>query len=378
MDGVDAALIRVSGPDNQPRIQLLAFLTLPYPAAVRKRLLEIAGGEPTSTGEISRLNFLLGKLFAEAAWRVCRRGGISPTRLSVIGSHGQTIFHEGRRTRRGLPGLGLGQAIANTLQIAEPAVIAERTGAPVVADFRTADIAAGGEGAPLVPLVDYLLLRHPRRGAVALNIGGIANITVIPARASPDEVFGFDTGPGNMLIDGLVRRFTRGRKTYDAGGQLAARGRVFESVLERILQLPFFRRPPPKSAGREQFGSKFLARYFMRRRGAALEDLLRTATELTVRTVAAALENFVFPRVSVDRLIASGGGAHNRLLMTRLSELLPSLSVERSDRYGLPVDAKEAIAFALLADRTLRRLPGNLPTVTGARRAVVLGKIARP
>lgn len=378
MDGVDAALIRVSGPDNQPRIQLLAFLTLSYPAAVRKRLLEIAGGEPTSTGEISRLNFLLGQLFAEAALRVCRRGGVSPTRLSVIGSHGQTIFHEGHRPRRGLPGLGLGQAIANTLQIAEPAVIAERTGASVVADFRTADIAAGGEGAPLVPLVDYLLLRHPRQGAVALNIGGIANITVIPARASPDEVFGFDTGPGNMLIDGLVRRFTRGRETYDAGGQLAARGRVFESVLERMLQLPFFRRPPPKSAGREQFGSKFLARYFLRRRGAALGDLLRTATELTAHTVAAALENFVFPRVRVDRLIASGGGAHNRLLMTRLSELLPSLSVERSDRYGLPVDAKEAIAFALLADRTRRRLPGNLPPVTGARRAVVLGKLMRP
>jgi len=372
MDGIDAALVELRGPAQQPCLRLLACVSNPYPQAVRERLLHVATGEPTTAGAISQLNFLLGELFAEAALRACRRAGISPGRLAVIGSHGQTIYHQGART------LEAGRRISSTLQIAEPAVIAERTGVPVVADFRTADMAAGGQGAPLVPMVDYLLLRDDREGRVALNIGGIANITVIPADARPEEVFGFDTGPGNMVIDALVRHFTRGKKAYDAGGGLAARGRVIEPLLATLLRLPFFRQRPPKSAGREQFGGEHVRRHFLRRRGAPPQDLLRTATELTARTIADALERFVFPRVKVHRLIVSGGGAHNRLLIARLRKLLPSLSVELSDNYGLPVDAKEAIAFAVLADRTLNGLPGNLPSVTGARRAVVLGKLVRP
>ena len=372
MDGVDAALVELRGPAQQPRLRLLAFVSNPYPQAVRERLLHVATGEPTTAGAISQLNFLLGELFAEAALRACRRAGISPGRLAVIGSHGQTIYHQGART------LEAGRPVSSTLQIAEPAVIAEKTGVPVVADFRTADLAAGGQGAPLVPMVDYLLLRDDREGRVALNIGGIANITVIPADARPEEVFGFDTGPGNMVIDALVRHFTRGKKAYDAGGGLAARGRVIEPLLAELLRLPFFRQRPPKSAGREQFGAEYVRRHFLRRRGAPPQDLLRTATELTARTIADALERFVFPRVKVHRLIVSGGGAHNRLLVSRLGELLPNLSVDLSDKYGLPVDAKEAIAFAVLADRTLHGLPGNLPSVTGARRPVVLGKLLWP
>jgi anhydro-N-acetylmuramic acid kinase len=372
MDGVDAALVELRGPAQQPRLRLLAFVSNPYPQAVRERLLHVATGEPATAGAISQLNFLLGELFAEAALRACRRAGISPGRLAVIGSHGQTIYHQGART------LEAGRRISSTLQIAEPAVIAERTGVPVVADFRPADLAAGGQGAPLVPMVDYLLLRDEREGRVALNIGGIANITLIPADARPEEVFGFDTGPGNMVIDALVRHFTRGKKAYDAGGGLAARGRVIEPLLAELLRLPFFRQRPPKSAGREQFGAEYVRRHFLRRRGAPPQDLLRTATELTARTIADALERFVFPRVKVHRLIVSGGGAHNRLLVSRLGELLPNLSVDLSDKYGLPVDAKEAIAFAVLADRTLNGLPGNLPSVTGARQPVVLGKLVRP
>jgi anhydro-N-acetylmuramic acid kinase len=267
---------------------------------------------------------------------------------------------------------------ANTLQIAEPAVIAERTGVPVVADFRTADVAAGGQGAPLVPMVDYLLLRHRRKGTVALNIGGIANVTVIPAKAKPLDIVGFDTGPGNMVSDALVRHFTGDREHYDAGGRVAALGRVNEPLLADALCHPFFSQPPPKSAGREQFGQDFVDRYFLPRRRARFEDLLRTSLELTARTIAGALARFVFPGRKIDRLIVSGGGAYNRLLMKRLAELLPHLTVELSDRYGLPVDAKEAIAFAILADRTRHGLPGNLPSVTGARRAVVLGKIVQP
>ena len=372
MDGIDAALVRLSGPSDEPRLRLLAFDTLPYPGAVRDRLLRLAAGEATTAGEVSQLNFLLGELFAEAALRVCRRAKISAARLTVIGSHGQTIYHQGTPTRES------GRQVSSTLQIAEPAIIAARTGAPVVADFRVPDIAAGGQGAPLVPMVDYLLLRDKAKGTVALNIGGIANVTIIPANAQPEDVFGFDTGPGNMVIDALVRHFTRGRKTFDAEGQIAARGRVMDSLLRQLLRLPFLSRKPPKSAGREQFGQDFVADYFLAKRQQRTVDLLRTATELTVAAVAQALEQFVFPRARINRLIVSGGGAHNRLFLAGLQAFLPGLSIELSDHYGLPADAKEAIAFALLADRTLHGLPGNLPRVTGARRAVVLGKIVRP
>ena len=444
MDGIDAALVRISGPATQPRVRLLAFETLAYSAPVRQTVLRIATGEAATAGEISQLNFLLGEFFAEAALRVCRKASVSPSRLEAIGSHGQTIFHQGVPKRgsadlhfkvRG--SLGGGQAadlksrsalrldLPCTLQIAEPSVIAERTGAPVVADFRTADMAAGGQGAPLVPMVDYLLLRDARQGTVALNIGGIANFTVIPAGAKPEQVFGFDTGPGNMIIDGLVRHFTKGKKTYDSGGRWAAKGRVIEPLLDEMLRLPFFAQKPPKSAGREQFGQQFIQQFFLgnqddaapplkrpltpttcrtwgplpapagenagggppspqgrgleiKRGGRARpEDLLRTATELTARTISDSLERFVLGKIIIHRLIISGGGAHNRLLVARLAELQPGLRVHRSDEFGLDVDAKEAIAFAVLADRTMHSLPGNLPSVTGARRPVVLGKISR-
>jgi anhydro-N-acetylmuramic acid kinase len=372
MDGVDAALVEIRGPAEWPRVRVRAFLTMPYKVAEREAIARVASGGPTSASAISQLNFLLGELFADAALAVCRRGRISPKRLTVIGSHGQTIYHQGIRLREA------GRQIASTLQIAEPAVIAQRTGAPVVSDFRTADMAAGGQGAPLVPIVDYLLLRDVREGRVALNIGGIANLTVIPAAAKPDQVFGFDTGPGNMVMDALVRKFTHGRKSFDPGGAIASTGRFLDPILIDSLKFPFFSRKPPKSAGREQFGAEFMERYYLGPRRGETQDLLRTAVELTARTIAGALEQFVLPRVTVKRLIVSGGGARNNFLMQRLSKLLPEMKVELSDRYGLPVDAKEAIAFALLADRTMHGLPGNLPAVTGARRAVVLGAISRP
>jgi anhydro-N-acetylmuramic acid kinase len=372
MDGIDSALVRISGSGERPRVRLIAFETLAFSPAVRQRILRVAAGETTTAGEISQLNFLLGELFAEAALRVCRKARVSPARLTAVGSHGQTIFHQGASS------LENGRKVASSLQIAEPAVIAERCGVPVVADFRSADVAAGGQGAPLVPMVDYLLLRDARQGTVALNIGGISNFTVIPAGANPEDVFGFDTGPGNMVIDALVRHFSKGRKSYDSGGRWAARGRVIEPLLAELLAHPFFKSRPPKSAGREQFGAEFLKRFFESRRIVPPEDLLRTATELSAQTIVRALERFVLGKVKIHRLIVSGGGAHNRFLMSRLADLLPTLRVHRSDDFGLDVDAKEAIAFALLADRTLHGLPGNLPSVTGARRAVVLGQISRP
>jgi anhydro-N-acetylmuramic acid kinase len=375
MDGIDAALVRLAGPAKRPWVRLLAFDTLPYPPEVRQWIMHVATGYGVAAGEVSQLNFLLGDLFAKAALQVCREAHVSPRRVSVVGSHGQTIYHQGGPELI----LRLGEAVGpNTLQIAESAVIAERTGVPVVADFRTADVAAGGQGAPLVPMVDYLLLRDARKGTVALNIGGIANVTVIPTDAKPPEVFGFDTGPGNMVTDALVQHFTGDREHYDSGGRVAARGKVNELILADALCHPFFSQPPPKSAGREQFGRDFVEGCFLSRKRPRFEDLLRTSVELTARTIAGALGRFIFPETKINRLIVSGGGAHNRLLMKRLAELLPDLEVELSDRYGLPVDAKEAIAFAILADRTLHGLPGNLPRVTGARRAVVLGKIVQP
>lgn len=373
LDGVDAALVRITGPAAAPRVRLLEFLSVPYAVGVRRRVLRVAAGQPVAAGEISQLNFLLGTLFADAAVQVCRKSGIAPERLAGIGSHGQTIFHQGSAASEA------GRQISSTLQIAEPAVIAERTGTRVVANFRTADMAAGGQGAPLVPLVDTLLLRHEKQGTVALNIGGIANVTVIPAGTALEDVYGFDTGPGNMLMDGLVRAFTRGRRHYDADGRMAARGRVLDDLLSKVLRFPFFRKKPPKSAGREQFGEEFLQRFFLSSLpGARKEDLLRTSNELTARTIADALRRFVDPKAGVERLVVSGGGAHNPLLIRRIGELLPEVSVTFADDFGLPADAKEAMAFAVLADRTLHGLPGNVPAVTGARRAVVLGSVTRP
>lgn len=373
LDGVDAALVRVTGRATAPHVRLLHFISVPYSPIVRRRLLRIAAGRSVPAGEVSQLNFLLGMLFADATIEVCRKAGVAPGRLAGIGSHGQTIFHQGR------PTIEAGHKVSSTFQIAEPAVIAERTGAVVVANFRTADLAAGGQGAPLVPLLDYLLLSDKNEGTVALNIGGIANVTVIAANAAPEDVYGFDTGPGNMIMDGLVRAFTGGHRHYDSSGRLAARGKVIKDLLALALRYDFFHKPPPKSAGREQFGEEFVRRVFLSNLPhVRKEDLLRTANELTAATVAGALRQFVFPRVDIKRLVISGGGTHNRLLMSRIVELLPGIEVVRSDAFGLPVDAKEAIAFAILADRTLNGLPGNLPAVTGASKAVVLGNISRP
>lgn len=373
MDGIDAALVRLGGPVNRPTVRLRAFRTISYPPKIREALMGVADGGFTTAGEISRLNFIVGERCAAAALSVCRAGGISPARVSVIGSHGQTIFHQGpERQARGAPGA---PEVSSTLQIGAPAVIAERTGAPVVADFRTADVAAGGYGAPLVPMADYLLLRDVKRGVITLNLGGIANVAIIPGGARPGDVFGFDTGPGNMVVDALVRHFTGGRKHYDAGGRWANQGKVLEDLVLDALAFPFFQKLPPKSAGQEQFGDKFVRRYFLGRPGESAADLLRSATELTALSVAVALRNTVSNRGAYHRLIVSGGGAHNSLLMARLGDVLPGLELRLSDDFGIPADAKEAMAFALLADRTLQALPGNLPAVTGARRAVVLGAV---
>ena len=346
LDGIDVAIVEIGGR----RIETIGFTSTPYPAAVRAAILGVSDCA-THTAAISRLNFQLAELYARAVLAAVKRYG--PVQL--IGCHGQTIFHEGR---------------SNTLQIGEPAVLAERTGVPVVSNFRARDIAAGGEGAPLVPFVDYLLFRHPRRCRVALNIGGIANITVIPAACGPEDVVAFDTGPGNMAIDALAREFSGGKLSCDRGGKIAASGNVNRTLLDELLRDPYYRRQPPKSAGREQYGEEFIAR--LRQSGAPLRDLIATATVLTAATIAIAVQR---AEVGSADLIASGGGVHNPQIMAHLAGFLPGVDISTSTDHGIDADAKEAIAFAVLAHETWLGKPSNLPSATGAKRAVLLGSI---
>jgi anhydro-N-acetylmuramic acid kinase len=353
LDGIDVAIVEIRGR----RVETIGFQSTPYPDPVRAAILSVSGGGAGGSAcllpsrEISRLNFQLGELYARAVLKAVRKFG--PVKL--IGCHGQTIYHEGG---------------ANTLQIGEAAVLAERTGVPVVSNFRARDIAAGGQGAPLVPFVDTVLFRHPKRMRIALNIGGIANITVIPPNARPEDVTAFDTGPGNMVIDALAREFSKGKLNCDRGGRIAESGRVDTALLDSLLADGYYRRKPPKSAGREQYGAEFVAR--MKQSGLTLPDLIATATVLTAATVAMAVAPVADSKAD---LIVSGGGAHNPRIMAHLAAFLPGVAISTSADHGIDIDAKEAIAFALLAHETWLGRPSNLPSATGARRAVVLGDI---
>lgn len=366
-DGIDVALVRIAGR----KATLENHTALPFPPQVQKTILRLGEGRAVTSGEISQLNFLLGELFAEAALAACRKFGVRPAQIAVVGSHGQTVFHQG------VPARLHGRRVASTLQIGEPSMIAARTGITTVGDFRPADIAAGGQGAPLVPFVDYLLYRNARIGRVALNIGGIANVTVIPAGASLADVYAFDTGPGNMVVDALVRRFTRGRKGFDRNAEMASRGALLPGLLQTLLRDKYFSERPPKTAGREQYGEKYLRGLLSHReaRGAKPEDLIRTATILTALSILDAFHRFIAPRTNVAEIIVSGGGAHNPLLMAQIQSALNRVRVRTADEYGLPGDAKEAFAFAVLGYETLRRQPANVPGATGAKRPVVLGKV---
>ena len=376
VDAIDVALVRIapSITQNAAHARLENFATVPFPAAVRAEVLRVAEGARVTPGDISQLNFRLGRLFAEAALRACRKFRVPPRRISLIGSHGQTVFHQGRPSRF------LGANVASTLQIGEPAVIAAVTGITTVGDFRPADMALGGQGAPLVPFVDYLLYRDARRGRAVLNIGGIANVTIIPKAAPPRSVLAFDTGPGNMVIDALVRHFTRGRRSYDAEARMAFRGRLLPALLDTLLGEKYFWQPPPKSAGREQYGQPYVEQILAwgRRRRARPEDLVHTATVLTALSIAGALHRWVLPRTPIAQLIVSGGGARNPLLLAQLCAALGGVEVTTTEALGLPGDAKEAFIFAVLADETLHGRPANLPSATGASRPAILGKLCYP
>jgi anhydro-N-acetylmuramic acid kinase len=371
-DGIDVALARISGAPPNLNARLLGHTSAKFPPALRKEILRVAEQQPISAGKLSQLNFRLGELFAAAALSACRKFRVPPSRIALIGSHGQTIFHQGRAVPY------FGAPTASTLQIGEPCVIAARTGITTVGDFRPADIALGGQGAPLVPYADYLLYRHAKLGRVSLNLGGIANITVLPRAAKPQQVFAFDTGPASMLIDALVSHFTRGQKRFDANAQLASQGRSLPALINDLLRDPYLKLSPPKSTGREYYGHAYIKKLLAlgRRHHAKPNDLVRAATIFTALTIVDALNRFVLRKTKIHQLIVSGGGARNPLILAQLSAALPNIEVLPSSRLGIPEDAKEAFAFALLAYESFHQRSANLPSATGARRPAILGKIS--
>jgi len=371
-DGIDVALVQVTGAPPRLVARLEGHHHVPYPDYIRQRVLRLANGNPATTAEISELNFLLGEAFARAAIKACKHWRVAMRTISLIGSHGQTVFHLGAAARY----QGIVRA-PSTLQIGETSIIAERTGITTVGDFRAADMAAGGQGAPLIPFVDYLLYRDELLGRVALNIGGIANASVIPAGARSTDVFAFDTGPGNMIVDALMERITRGKSTCDRDARFALSGRTIPELLVRMMREPYLRKKPPKSTGRELFGSEY-ARMLLswgHHHHVGHADIVRTATVFTPLSIADAFRRFILPRAQVHELIVAGGGARNPLMMAQLAASLPGIDVLPASRFGVPVEAKEAFGFALLAYETYHGRPGNIPSATGAKHPVVLGKV---
>ncbi len=364
-DGIDVALVDILG--KGPRFKLLAHAQYPYPKKVRQAILAAMNSNCAVVADLARLNFLLGELYAEAILTTQRR---FKTKIQLAGCHGQTLYHQGDSA------MFLNRKLAVTWQTGDGSVIAARIGVPVVSDFRPADMAAGGMGAPLVPFFDYVLFRDRRIGRIVQNIGGIANLTAIPAGASPKDVRAFDTGPGNMVIDALA--FSLFGKPYDKDGKIAASGKVLEDVLGAVLRQGYFRKMPPKTAGREEFGSEF-ARIFLQKCGRAdKRDILATATALTAYSIADAIKRFVLKNAPYKEIVVSGGGTRNPTLLAMLaSRMAPmGLKLRLSDEFGIPSEAKEAAAFALLAYQTWNRRPSNIPSATGAKRAAILGKIS--
>jgi anhydro-N-acetylmuramic acid kinase len=364
-DGVDAAVAEINGAPPDLSLALLPFTFVPYNAEQRARIFALFDPVTSTVDHICRMNFALGQWFAAAALRAIEEAGLTPSDVDLIGSHGQTIYHA----------VGADSAVKSTLQIGEAAVIAARTGCTTIADFRVADVAAGGQGAPLVSYADWLLLRHPTRVRAVQNIGGIANVTYLPPGDDPAGVLAFDTGPGNMLIDYAASCATAGEQTFDRDGRLAARGQVDEALLTGLMSHPFLVLSPPKTSGREQFGVSFGAQVWAqaKARGLADEDIVATLTALTAASIADAYHRFL-PQLP-DEVILGGGGASNPTLVAMLHQRLAPACVMTHETLGLCSDAKEALAFAVLAFETIHGRPGNLPACTAAASRVVVGKI---
>ena len=370
-DGVDAALVQIDGSGRSTSLRLHAFHTMPFPAEMREAILAASDPRTGTVDLLCRLNVALGEVFAEAALALARTAGISIGAVDLIGSHGQTVQHLPEPSPLG------GYSICATMQLGEPSVIAERTGVMTVADFRPRDMAAGGEGAPLAPYAHYLLFGDAQRTRIVHNIGGISNVTVLPAAGELADVLAFDTGPGNMPIDGAISRMTGGQETFDHGGERARRGRVHQPLVEELLTHPFLRRPPPKSTGREAFGASFLEHVFARgaQVGVMGDDLIATLTAFTTATMVDAYRRFILPQHATIESILCGGGSRNPTLTTWLRRELPDVEWHMCDDFGISADALEAVIFAVLAHETVCGQATNVPRATGATRHAILGKV---
>ena len=354
-DGVDAAIVDI----DKNKVKLLAFDTFEYPQKLRKNILEIAEQKICRAADISQLNFATGEVFAEAVIKLCRKSRINLKTIDLIGSHGQTIYHNPKGKFR------------STLQIGEPSIIAQRTGIITVADFRPKDMAAGGQGAPLVPFADYWLFRDKKINRAVQNIGGIANVTYLSANCKPRGIIAFDTGPGNMVIDRITNILSKGKLHFDKDGKIAAKGKVNKKLLDEMMRHPFLRKLPPKSTGREEFGAAYTGKFI--KRSISFEDMLATATAFTAASIVDAYKKFL-PSVP-DEVILCGGGARNKTLIKTLKQNLDKTIIRLTDDFGINSDAKEAVSFAILAYATIKGIKNNVPSATGADKAVILGKI---
>ncbi|MDN3514472.1 MAG: anhydro-N-acetylmuramic acid kinase [Candidatus Brocadia sp.] len=394
-DGIDACLAEISGSSIHTKTNILDFETYPYDPATRIAVLEACNPETGTVARVCQLNFYLGKLFAEAAKSITNKARIPISEIDLIGSHGQTIYHlpnvmaqqdlnryEKEAYGQGSEYRSLAQEARHvhrsTLQIGEPSVIAQETGITTVADFRPRDMAAGGQGAPLVPYVDYILFRDKEKGRALQNIGGIANVTFLPQNGAINDVIAFDTGPGNMIIDRIVELITNGASHFDDGGKLAAKGKVNDGLLATLLAHPYLSRHPPKTTGREEFGGYFADNLYKEaiHFGIGDPDILATVTAFTARTIADSYKQWILPNYPVSEVILSGGGSYNNTLIKFLiQDFSPSIKMHTIKEFGIPPNAKEALAFAILANETISGNPNNIPGVTGAKEAVIMGKI---
>lgn len=370
VDGIDAAIVRVSGNGTSTRVQQIAYDTYEYPREFRKTVLSNSLPGTGNVDLLTRLNVLIAHFFADAVKRIARKARVPLADINLIGSHGQTMHH------LPVPERLYGKTIRSTLQLGDPSTIAQLTGVTTIGDFRMADMAQGGQGAPLVPYLDYLLFRSKTKNRILLNLGGIANFTMLPKNCSASDVIAFDTGPANMIIDGLMLRFYG--KKYDDGGKIGMQGKVLPKLLSWLMSHPYFKRRPPKSTGRELYGSAFLERLVKKGKRAKKEDLIATAAAFTAYSIYDQYRRFIQRRMRVDEVLASGGGIYNQAIMSRLEHYFSQAKVMTLEDVGFSPDAKEAICFAVLANETIAEQPSNVPSVTGARKAAILGKICLP
>ena len=370
-DGIDACLVKITGNGLSTEIEIIEFETYPYKEEIRELIFDASKEQTGRVDKICQLNFTLGKLFADAAGQIAEKSSIPISDIDIIGSHGQTIYHISSLKEKA------DKKVRSTLQIAEPSIIAQETGVTTVADFRTRDIAAGGEGAPLVPYADFILFGKDGIGRAVQNIGGIANVTFLPAGCSINEIIAFDNGPGNMIIDRFAEIITEGKLKYDKDGELASKGKLNQDLLERLCSHPYLSIPPPKSTGREDFGIQFSDNLYeeLKRDNVDFLDTITTVTVFTAKSISDSYRKYIQPSYKLSEVVMSGGGVYNPILLQFLKEYLENINIRKVEEFGIPSDAKEALAFAILANETICGNPGNVPSATGARKRVVLGKI---